>query len=154
MLSRNCQKKLCQKLQFILLFFPFYPRDIPSQPVPWQNVKVLSQPIPWQDFELKDRQKMYFLCFQAVFELMLHSLTAVYVACPVVLLSRDNKGTSFQLSLCPGTMKRLLSLCPTGQGNYAPLETLVHKMACHNIIQNSFSNRFSCNIVIEVPKVE
>ena len=32
--------------------------------------------------------------------------------CPIVPLSRDNEWTSVPLSLCPGTMKRLLSRCP------------------------------------------
>ena len=46
--------------------------------------------------------------------LILACSLAKFWACPVVPLSRDDKGTSVPLSLCPGTMKRLLSLCPTG----------------------------------------
>ena len=49
---------------------------------------------------------------------------ARFLACPIVPVSRDKEGTSVSSLLSPGTMKRLLSLCPTGQGNYAPLETL------------------------------
>ena len=54
------------------------------------------------------------------------SLSRIWV-CPIVPLSRDNEWTSVPLSLCPGTMKKLLSLCPAGQENSVPLETLVQK---------------------------
>ena len=43
----------------------------------------------------------------------------------VQTVSRDNEGTSVPLSLCPGTMKRLLSLCPAGQENSVPLKALI-----------------------------
>ena len=62
-ISELSKKNFVKNCSLFYSFFPFCPGDIPSQPVPWQNVKVPSQPIPWQDFELKDRQKMYFLCF-------------------------------------------------------------------------------------------
>ena len=60
-----------------------------------QAVKILSRPILWQN---------------------------------VKILSQPAPWQDFELvplSLCPGTIKGLLSFCPTGQENLVPLETLI-----------------------------
>ena len=51
---------------------------------------------------------------------------ARFLACPILPLSRDKEGTSVSSLLSPGTMKRLLSLCPAGQENPVPLESLLY----------------------------
>jgi hypothetical protein len=40
-------------------------------------------------------------------------------------LSRDKKKSLSRCLLCPGTIKGRLSLCPAGQENFVPLETLI-----------------------------
>ena len=56
-------------------------------------------------------------------------------ACPVVPLSRDNKGTSVPLSLCPGTKKFWLSRCPEKLSCPVPLETLICTLCIYCILR-------------------
>ena len=51
---------------------------------------------------------------------------ARFWACPVVPLSRDKTKSLSRCLLCPGTIKGHLSLCPAGQENLVPLESLLH----------------------------
>ena len=60
-----------------------------------QAVKIPSWPVPWQNVKILSQPVLW-----QDFELV-------------------------PLSLCPGTMKRLLSLCPAGQENPVLLETLI-----------------------------
>ena len=110
-LEQKNEKKIAKifffkNCNFIIIFF-LLSRGCPGifRDRTGQAVKILSRPVPWQDIKISARPVL-----RQNFEL--------------VPLSRDKEGTSVLLSLCPGTMKGLLSLCPAGQENPVTLETL------------------------------
>ena len=151
-ISELSKKNLSKIVVYFTLFFPSVPgifrpslshgKMSKSRPSPFRG-KILSS---------KTGKKCIFCVFRPCLSLC---CTASRPYMQLVLLS-----------FCPGTIKGLLSSCPFVLGQFCPFVPrdkeitprqkplhVVHKMACHNIIHNSFSNQFSCN-VIEVPKVE
>ena len=107
---------LCHGTKKILVRLSLFPRTraaskIPSRPILWQNIKTLACPTSWPRVWL------------------------AIPACPVLWQDFE----LFPLSLCPGTTKDLLSLCPKKLHCPVTLETLVStiQIECHWILLQS-----------------
>ena len=105
--QKKINLKTKSKIVIFLFFFSFCTVAVPGYSGTGRDRLSKSCPAPSRDKISKSRP--------GPFRGKILSLSH----CP---LSRDKEGTSVPLSLCPGTMKGLLSLCPAGQENPVPLD--------------------------------